>query len=220
MLKLALLGKDISHSKSQQMYEDLLGERVSYELLDFENSDVIPRLEEILDDLDGLSITSPYKRHFLDSVEMSPDIESLGAVNCISKLNGSYYATNTDFLAVKEIIKERYLSKNIVVLGDGVMARITLKVLDRFGINYKQYSRKKDGDLNRLALLGDNILVVNTCSRNFVFNNKLSPKSIFWDYNYSYPAHIEYFKSSTTQYVDGLEMLRLQAKHALKFWGK
>ncbi|PIK14468.1 hypothetical protein [Halobacteriovorax sp. JY17] len=220
MLKLALLGRDISHSKSQQMYEDLLGEKVRYELLDFEKADAIPRIEEVLEGLDGLSITSPYKKHFLDSVEMSPEVESLGAINCISKQNGRYFATNTDFLAVKEIFKERYLSKDIIVLGDGVMAKITLKVLNDLGLGYKQYSRKKDGNLNNLVLLGDNTLVVNTCSRNFVFNNELSPGSIFWDYNYSFPAHVEFFRGTSTLYIDGLEMLKLQAKHALKFWRK
>ncbi len=218
MLKLALVGKNIAHSKSQEMYEGILNEKVDYRLLDFDSEVDITPIEAIFDEVIGLSITSPYKKHFLKDVKMTPEIQSLGAINCIFKDGADYRATNTDYLAVKEIISNRFFSKTIVILGDGVMASITTKVLDELGVKFKQFSRRSDGDLNGLNLSGKNQLIINTCSRSFEFNNHLSSDAIFWDYNYSYTPHINYFKNHNVDYIDGLEMLHLQAKHALKFW--
>ena len=44
MLKLALVGKEISHSLSQKMYEDLLKQKVDYSLLDYSSNQLIPPL--------------------------------------------------------------------------------------------------------------------------------------------------------------------------------
>lgn len=219
MLKLALVGKDISHSKSQKMYENILKRKIDYRLLDYPSQNEINTLDQIFDEIDGLSITSPYKTHFLAHVEMSPDIESLGAINCICKKEDLYYGTNTDYLAVKNIISGQFMSKSSVILGDGVMARVTIKVLEELGLEYKQYSRRSHGDLNQVDLSGKDKLIINTCSRSFEFNNHLSDKSVFWDYNYSFSPHSDYFKHLDIQYIDGLEMLHLQALYALKFWG-
>lgn len=200
------------------MYEGLLGEKVDYRLLDYScEEDIIP-LNDIFLEVQGLSITSPYKKHFLNSVKMSPEIERLGAINCIYKKDKSFYATNTDYLAVKKILSDKYNSKDIVLLGSGVMASITKNVLSELKLPFTQYSRSTHGDLNQVNLSGSNKLIINSCSRSFVFKNKLDPDSIFWDYNYSYDPHIEYFCNLDIEYVDGLEMLRLQAKYALKFW--
>lgn len=217
MLKLGLVGKNISHSKSKNMYESILNERVDYYLFDYSEEVDIPCLNEIFNKVSGLSITSPYKTHFLKNVVMEKSIEHLQAINCISKRSGKFFATNTDYLAVRSIIKKEYSSKNIILLGDGVMAKVTLAAIKELGLSVKQYSRREDGDLNKVDLMGPDSLVINACGRSFEFNNKLGSDSIFWDYNYSFNPHEQYFKGDS-RYIDGLSLLHLQAKYALEFW--
>mgnify|MGYP000669307923 CR=1 FL=1 len=202
------------------MYEDLLGTSVNYRLLDYVSPEDIPAINEVFKGLDGLSITSPYKKHFLDEVQVVSEVQNLESINCISKVNGKFYGTNTDYFALKEIISERYMEKKILILGDGVMAKVTIQILDCLGLSYEQYSRRVSGDLNKLSFVGENLLIVNTCSRDFILSSEPSPNAVFWDYNYSFEPHINYFESISTQYVDGLELLRLQARHALDFWNK
>ncbi len=59
--KLALIGKNISHSKSPEIYNKLLNNQVEYTLLDCDTVDAIPSLDELMKKFDGVSITSPYK---------------------------------------------------------------------------------------------------------------------------------------------------------------
>ena len=69
MYKFALVGKDISHSLSQSIYERLLQQAIDYTLLDYEKSEDIPTLSYIFNNgLKGLSITSPYKSYFYNDV--------------------------------------------------------------------------------------------------------------------------------------------------------
>ena len=56
-ISLGLLGKDIAHSKSKNMYEELLGCDVSYTHFDHSTPESIPTLEEIFSKVSGLSIT-------------------------------------------------------------------------------------------------------------------------------------------------------------------
>lgn len=218
MKKLGLLGKNIAHSKSKKMYEEILDTEVDYTLFDFEFPNDIPTLEELFEKVDGLSITSPYKKHFLENVRMDDKVKNLKAINCIKKFEDRFFATNTDYLAVKELI-QTFEFESIVLLGNGAMANITSTVLSELNLNYLHFFRSKSGDISELDLTQYNkCLVVNSCSRSFLFKGQLSKNSTFWDYNYSNQDQ----KNACTNsgYVDGLSLLRLQAVHALSFWNK
>ena len=104
MLKFGLLGKNIQKSRSKEMYEKILGTEVDYCLFDFANENDIPQLSDLLSKLQGLSITAPYKKHFLSDVKIKGGLESLEAINCIRKSEDGFEATNTDYLACEEIL--------------------------------------------------------------------------------------------------------------------
>lgn len=222
---MSLLGKNIAHSKSQKMYEKLLHRKIKYNLIDCESEASIPSLSEIFSENEGLSITSPYKKHFLDEVILKDDIQKIGAINCIKKDGEKFFGTNTDYLAIDEIISEKFsLCKDfskVVILGDGVMSSVLKLVLDKYSISYEVLSRKKTKEFSSLDLTKiskDKTLVVNSCARAYEYKGNVDDSFFFWDLNYSFAPHFNHFKEHSSQYYDGEEMLFLQAKHALRFW--
>lgn len=223
MIKLALLGKDIQHSKSPEMYKKIYQREINYKFYDHSNSSSIPSLEEIFSEVQGLSITAPYKEHFLNSVEIEPSIVPLKAINCIKSDNGKFYGTNTDYTAVIEILDELdFQNKEIIILGSGAMARITKIYLDSINTKYVQISRKQHGDISEVNITDfkktdKEALVINSCARVYNFKGTLPEKTTFWDYNYSH-SHNKNYISKHANYIDGLDLLFRQAIHATKFW--
>ncbi len=225
-MKLALLGYPISHSLSPSLYRELLGDKLEkYDLLEIENSDLVPGLPTLAEMYDGLSITTPYKKHFYSEVVItSPIVKEIKAINTLSFRKSGIYGTNTDVTAVEQILlefKSQHPDLNLIILGDGVMARLTVMVAKVLRISYEQFSRKKGDDVSHLDLSAareSQTVVINCCSREFVFQGKLHPELIFWDYNYSFIPHQTTLPSQVKSYVDGQEMLRLQAIAAIEFW--
>lgn len=226
-MRLALLGHPIQHSLSPTLYQEFLGgELTSYELLDLSSSAEIPPLSELAMRLDGLNITSPYKEHFLSQVKItSPLVQKIGAINTISFSPEGPVATNTDVLAVEHLLKELLLQfpgLEIHLLGSGVMARVTVLVAEKLQLKLKQYSRNKGDALENLDLSGQSFsaspLIINACSRSFIFQGKLPEKAIFWDYNYNFTPHQTMIPARVHAYIDGKELLRRQALSAIEFW--
>lgn len=227
-MKLGLLGYPITHSLSPKLYQEILGPKLtSYELFSFEKRESIPALEYFATKLDGLNITSPYKTHFINQIQIaSPLVKSIGAVNTLSFTPAGVIGTNTDVLAVEEILRNYQQAcgeLHLLILGDGVMARMTELVADDLKISWQEFSRKADGDISQLNLLphrkpNQQNIIINACSREFVFQGELSSSDIFWDYNYSFLPHQNTLPSKVKAYHDGQEMLTLQAKAAIKFW--
>lgn len=230
MIKLALVGKDIQHSKSGEIYRRLLKTDIQYDLLDYENSSLIPSAAELFKVYDGISITSPYKKHFLDQVQLSAQASSLGAINCLRKESVGFSGENTDYLAILEVLhklKVKYLDLSVVLLGDGVMSKVAQVALEQLGIEYKILSRKITEDFDRLNLTTSfeqafnrpkQKLVLNTCAREFVFKGFIDMQTIFWDFNYNFIPHSSSLQAKSQCYIDGMEMLELQAVYALSFW--
>ncbi|MEK6625098.1 MAG: hypothetical protein AABY86_09025, partial [Bdellovibrionota bacterium] len=92
MLTLGLVGKNISHSKSKMVYEKLLAHKIDYHLFDYQVAVEIPTLPELFKIVSGLSITSPYKRHFLPQVSAILDvpIPITDSINCIKCEKGKF----------------------------------------------------------------------------------------------------------------------------------
>lgn len=228
MLKLGLVGKNISHSKSQQMYEELLGQKVDYTLFDYQSEEEIPELSFLFEQVEGISITSPYKKIFTNDVEIVGEVSEIKIINCIRKTGELFEATNTDFLAVNNFLKTSDILKDrqLVILGNGAMAEITKHSALQNEIDYLQFGRSLTADFEKLSLkkiqkdIGKRLFVINACSREYEYRGEVSGDLIFWDYNYGHTFHFNRFTQSNTQYIDGIDLLKSQALFALKFWGK
>ncbi len=211
------------------MYEGIIGEPVNYSLIDIDKEINIPTLTELFNKykLQGMSITYPYKKHFVKEVSYEdPLIKSLEAINCIYKTDGVFLATNTDYLAALHLIKTKYMSlyENFVILGSGNMANVFEVAFKKLDVDYISFNRRKDGDLNlidyqdKLSELNiEESLIINTCSRDFVFNPPIALKCGFWDMNYSFSPHKK-LEQKGMKYFEGIDLLREQAKSALQFW--
>lgn len=223
MISLGLLGKDIQHSKSQAMYEELLGQKIKYILFDFPSADEIPSLESFFEQVSGLSITAPYKKHFLGMTDKNDQVARLGAINCISKSGTSYTSTNTDFIAVKELLPNLMGTqfRKVILLGSGSMAQIVKQACSELDIPVDQIARKSHGPLNVFNYLKwqEASFVINSCSRSFLFESELFPGSFFWDFNYNQSEQQDFFQQQKSiTYLDGIGLLKEQARHALHFW--
>lgn len=229
-MRLGLLGYPLNHSKSPDLYRTYLGNKLtSYELFPFERKDTIPEISYFRNKLDGLNITSPYKTHFIRDVQiLNPIVTELGVINTISFSPKGIFATNTDLIAVHKILsqfKSDHPDIVIFLLGDGAMAKLTKVVANNLKIELHQFSRKIIPDLSRLDLTpfyksSSQPLLINSCSREFVFNGTLSGSEIFWDYNYDFSPHKNLLHSKVKAYIDGQELLKIQAISAIEFWAE
>ena len=218
--KMALIGKNISHSKSKEMYEKILNEKINYTLLDYENTSEIPKLIDLLEDFPRISITAPYKNYIFENIDyFKENILDLESVNAIKLVDGKVWGTNTDLLAFKYLYERDFSNfKNILILGDGNMSKMAQKYFHYMDKICKVYSRKKN-NLQELSEININeSLIINCCSREYQFNIQIPSNSIFWDMNYNLKHHKEYFTQNNLHYQDGIELLELQAKFALSFW--
>lgn len=202
------------------MYEKILSRKIDYTLLDYASPKQIPPARELFLEFDGISITSPYKEHFLKEVNVEKSVLDLKAINCLKKNeDATISGTNTDYLALKEILLS-HKNKNFVLLGSGAMYRVCSKVLNEEGIAFEHFSRGKDGDITKLEFTDKkNQIIINTCSRDYVFQGKMNSDNLFYDLNYNFKPHQELFNHLKSSYIDGLPLLELQARYALKFWG-
>lgn len=229
-MKLGLLGFPITHSLSPKLYREILGPQLtSYELFSFESREQIPALSFFASKLDGLNITSPYKTHFMNEIKIaSPLVKQIGAVNTLAFAPDGVWGTNTDVIAVEEILTKyqaQWGQLHLLILGSGVMAKMTELVADDKGISWQEFSRKSHGDIAHLDLRPHfkkdvQNIVINACSREFVFQGELTQNEVFWDYNYSFLPHQNTLSSRVKAYHDGQEMLSLQAEAAVKFWSQ
>lgn len=231
MIKLALIGKNIQHSKSPEIYCKILGNQIQYDLLDYKKTEEIPSAEKLLDKYDGISITGPYKKHFVPEIKLNEEASQVGAINCLRRKSGSIEGGNTDLYAIQvslEDLLKLYKKLNIIILGDGVMSKATQVVLTKLGIDdFQIFSRRKTNCFDQLNVKqvfekdfkkeGQEI-VINSCSRDFVFIGLIDQKTIFWDYNYNLKEHSRSLTPKVQQYIDGQDMLELQARAAVAFW--
>ncbi|MBT3980932.1 MAG: hypothetical protein HOE90_06225 [Bacteriovoracaceae bacterium] len=223
-MNLALLGKDISHSRSPEIYEKISGGTVNYKLLDYPTAGDIPQIETLFSEnnLDGLSITAPYKRVYLDHVQIEdPLVKKLDCINAIAQSDDGFFATNTDWLALCSLFPKYFTNSfdHVVLLGDGSMSKMTAEYLSEKKISFEVVSRKA-GNLNSdfFTQKCHPVFLINCISRNYLFEFTLPSGSIFWDYNYNRPEQKDKILKCSSSYIDGFEFLYSQGEHAYKFF--
>lgn len=227
LTRFALIGKGISHSKSPEIYKRLIGSNIFYDLLEINKGGDLPSSIELSKRYDGVNITTPWKKNYAQFAVS--EVTHLQAVNCLRFEENICQATNTDWTAIREILpkilEESGAGKSCVLLGNGVMANVFLDVCSQLSLSVTQYSRSNGDQLESLDLMNNQacpgpMLIINACGRDFKFQGNLSGAWVFWDFNYSHSFHETEIPSDLVRYIDGLELLETQAKHAIQFWNR
>jgi shikimate dehydrogenase len=225
-MKYGLIGKDISHSRSPELYKKIISPDIQYDLLDISSAKELPSLEELAKTYSCINVTSPYKRSYFSSVTIHGDgVKELGAINTLCFSSQGWVATNTDLLAVQEILGHHLLNHpdlELLVLGSGVMGQVTLVAARNLKLNCQVIDRKSgltsESDLRPFYRPGKFNIVINACSRDFVFKGAINRDTLFWDFNYNFIPHLNTLPLKVSTYLDGQELLELQAQKAAAFW--
>lgn len=229
MSNYALIGHNISHSLSPQLFLERFGAAGhSYRLLDMAQ---LCDLRQLVADnnLAGFNVTSPFKTAVISQLDFLDDTaREVGAVNCVRvEADGTLSGFNTDAEAFRMTIESFPLSgRQALILGTGGAARAVAYALRQQGVQPLLVSRNpQEGQLSypQAATLAPKAsLIVNAtpsgCTLPFSIPNTQS--IIFYDLNYS-PAQTPFLQSvahNGTKTIDGMQMLRNQAHLSWHLW--
>ena len=146
MLKLAVIGKDVSQSQSPAMHTFLLhalGEECSYEAVSIPPENFGERAEGLFERYDAFNVTIPFKTDIMPYLkELKGDAKTFGAVNVVlSKSRTGYNTDGMGFLLMLENAGVSVRGKDVLVLGAGGAGRSCIKKLAEAGANVFAYER-------------------------------------------------------------------------------
>jgi shikimate dehydrogenase len=146
-MKFGLLGASLKHSFSQSYFTQKFEREQlnhSYQNIEVPNPTDF-KLVEALTELDGFNVTIPYKQAIIPFLsQLSPEAQSVGAVNCVKKVNNEWHGYNTDVIGFKRSLLPLIENKveTALILGTGGASLAVKYVLDQLGIRNFYVSRK------------------------------------------------------------------------------
>ena len=132
MLKLALIGKDVSKSDSAKMHTfnmKKLGNRCTYELLSITGEQLDTTVKKLIAEYDAFNVTIPYKLDVIPYLrKIAGDAETFGAVNLVKDRIG-YNTDGVGFMLMLENSGIDVRGRRVLVLGAGGAGRSVVKKL-------------------------------------------------------------------------------------------
>lgn len=162
MNRYGLIGKQISYSFSKKLHEAIGNQfniRLSYDILDCDTElDVINKIQELRQQkYQGYNVTIPYKEFIMRYCdELTPEAQSIGAVNTIYLEDGKVIGDNTDYYGfIKLLNLYHILPKGQVsyVLGSGGAAKAVTYALKTLGAKSVVVSRDKESIKDKFELV-------------------------------------------------------------------
>ncbi|MFW6382187.1 MAG: shikimate dehydrogenase family protein [Bacillota bacterium] len=153
---LGLIGSDVKKSLSPYIHNTVYqkrDQRAYYKAFSLNEEETLQAFKALsVFSFKGINITNPYKELAFKNVDiLTKSAEEIGAINTIKVTEASSLkGYNTDFLAVKEILKEKYDNlkrfPSALLLGAGGAARAVLYALldlrfDNLGISNRTKSK-------------------------------------------------------------------------------
>ena len=149
MLKLAVIGKDVSKSDSPAIHNFILGKfgvACSYDAISIPPHEFTARAEELFQKYDAFNVTIPFKADILPYLkELKGDAPAFGVVNTV--LCRERVGYNTDgygFLTMLETENITVKGKTVLVLGAGGAGRSCIKKLTEAGAEVFAYERNAE----------------------------------------------------------------------------
>ncbi len=148
IIRLGLIGKDVSRSDSPKIHTFILrewGYVCQYESFSVGTDGFDTAMRSLLGDFDAFNITIPYKKDVLEYVdEVYGDALVCGAVNSVVTATRAGY--NTDGIGFLQMIQNagvEVAGKNVLVLGAGGSGSTSALALKNAGANVTMYRRNK-----------------------------------------------------------------------------
>ena len=152
MRKFGLLGKKLSHSLSPLLhntfFEDL-GLKDEYKLYEVDETEIDNFKNYMLENsIEGVNITVPYKKTFLDKLNyISDEAKGIGAINLLYIKDNKFYGDNTDYYGFKYTLEKNQVdvkNKRIIIIGKGGASASVYKVLKDMGAEDITFYFRKD----------------------------------------------------------------------------
>ena len=152
MRKFGLLGKKLSHSLSPLLhntfFEDM-GLKDEYKLYEVDETEIDNFKNYMLENsIEGVNITVPYKKTFLDKLDyISDEAKGIGAINLLYIKDNKFYGDNTDYYGFKYTLEKNQVdvkNKRIIIIGKGGASASVYKVLKDMGAEDITFYFRKD----------------------------------------------------------------------------
>lgn len=149
MLKLAVVGKDVSQSQSPSMHSYILGKlgvKCSYETVSIPPAAFFERAEELFSRFDAFNVTIPFKGEIIPFLKKTEgDARVFGAVNTVvSRTRTGYNTDGEGFALMLKNAGVEVAGKTALVLGAGGAGRSCCKKLADGGAFVSVYERDEE----------------------------------------------------------------------------
>ena len=148
ILRLGLIGKDVSKSLSERMHTFILGEwgiECRYKRVSVSKEGFADAVRELIEECDGFNITIPYKKEVFSHIRTADkDAIACDAVNTVVTATGKGY--NTDGVGFSLMLETAGISvqgKKVLVLGAGGAGRSSAVALKNAGAEVWLYRRNE-----------------------------------------------------------------------------
>lgn len=249
MKKFGLLGKNISYTFSPTLHSkifELYNINAQYKVYDLKEENLIKEFLQNLkqENILGINVTTPYKTSILKFVDiLSPEVQSIGAANCIKFENRKLIAYNTDYFGLIKTFEKMGLilkNKKVVILGTGGASKACIKALSDSGAIIYVVSRNiinAEDELKNVFLLSyddlektSGYLLINATPVGTTPNINVSPvkKNIIQNfdfvldliYNPKETLFLKYAKDLGKPFENGLYMLISQGIKSQEIWNE
>jgi shikimate dehydrogenase len=240
MRHFGIIGYPLHHSFSAKYFSQKFereGIEAEYSLYPLDKDEWTngERLKELLNSLDGMNVTMPYKQSIIPYLDrLDETATAVGAVNVVCRRVGY----NTDCIGFMESIRPilRETDRKALVLGTGGASKAVCYGLKLLGILPTLVSRTpKDGmigyeDLTE-TVMAEHTIIVNCTPLGMVPDTEsyppipyelISAQHLLFDCIYN-PEETVFLKKGRAQGAtiqNGMEMLTGQAKAAWRIWNK
>ncbi|MFT4202660.1 MAG: shikimate dehydrogenase [Chitinophagaceae bacterium] len=237
-----IIGYPLGHSFSKKYFEEKfrqlgIEQENTFQNFAIETMDGLPQVLSTKD-LQGFCITIPHKKNIIPFLtEASPEVEAMGACNCVRIKNGKLYGYNTDIVGFEKSFVSKLTPErdNALILGTGGASAAVAFVLKKLGIPYQFVSRCTPGILSYEQLTKDIIdthkIIINSTPLGMSPNIEDAPPI---PYEYLTAAHYLYdliYNPAETKFLaegkekgaaieNGLQMLVLQAEENWRIWNE
>ena len=166
-MKYGLIGEHLGHSYSREIHAQVAD--YDYELCEVAPEELDSFLRKA--EFKAINVTIPYKQSVIPYLSyISPQAESIGAVNTVVNRDGKLWGYNTDFAGMEALITRMGLSlrgKKVLILGTGGTSKTARAVCESAGAReILKVSRRASGEAvsyeQAVSGHGDAEILINT----------------------------------------------------------